>query len=101
MVVFYLTLYLAGEALRAFGDDVGVPDTLIFDGALEQCSPKSEFMQFIRSNHVHWRITEPYSHWQNRAEDKIREIRKKWRALRLRRKAPNQVWDYGLVHLAK
>jgi hypothetical protein len=92
----------AGEALHAFGDDVGVPDTLIFYGALEQCGPKSEFMQFIRSNHVHWRITEPYSHWQNRAEDKIREIsRKKWRALRLRRKSPNQVWDYAIVHLAK
>jgi hypothetical protein len=84
----------AGLALCSFSDEVGIPDTLIFDGALEQCGPQTEFMQFIRRNHVNWQNTEPYSHWQNRAEDQIREIRKKWRALRQRRMIPFRLWDY-------
>jgi hypothetical protein len=91
----------AGDAIGTFAEEVGVPDTLVFDGSREQCGPKTEFMKFIRRNHVNWRNTEPYSHWQNRAEDQIKEIRKKWRALRQRRKVPKRLWDYAGVHLAR
>jgi hypothetical protein len=33
--------------------------------------------------------------WQNRAEDQIQEIRRRWRLL------PARLWDYGMVHLTK
>ena len=90
-----------GLALQSFGQDVGVPETLIFDGALEQCGPKTQFMKFIRNHDIHWRIIEPHSHWQNQAEGMIREVRKKWRAMQQRRKIPMRLWDYALVHLTR
>ena len=90
-----------GLALQSFGHDVGIPQTLVFDGSQEQCGPKTEFMKFIRNHEIQWRIIEPHSHWQNKAEGMIREIRKKWRAMCQRRKVPRRLWDYALVHLTR
>ena len=59
----------AGVALAQFVDDVGVPDTLIFDGAGEQTGVDTDFQSAMRHYKVHQRLTEPHSPWQNRAED--------------------------------
>jgi hypothetical protein len=83
----------AGEALGSMIDKVGIPDKIVFDGAKEQTGRKSEFMRLVRKNSIaHWQ-TEPYSPWQNQAEDKIREIRRRWRLLRQRNKVLSK--EYG------
>jgi hypothetical protein len=91
----------AGEALICFTQEVGVPRTLVFDGAKEQVGPNTEFMRCVRKNHIDWRSTEPYSPWQNRAENMIREVRKDWRRARIKRNVPRGLWDYGMSHSCK
>eukprot|EP00980_Cylindrotheca_fusiformis_P025879 scaffold14789_cov72-Cylindrotheca_fusiformis.AAC.1 len=51
----------AGRALDDFIDDVGVPETLIFDNAAEQTGANTDFMKTIRQARIHWRNTEPYA----------------------------------------
>ncbi len=91
----------AGTALIDFTHDVGVPRKLVFDGAKEQVGPQTEFMKCVRRNHIDWRATEPYSHWQNQAEGMIREIRKDWRRARTKHNIPRRLWDYGMAHTCK
>ena len=88
----------AGESLVHFTQQVGVPNKLVFDGAKEHVGPNTEFMKCIRRNHINWRSIEPYSHWQNKAEGMIREIRKDWRRMRIKRNFPRRLWDYGMAH---
>jgi hypothetical protein len=91
----------AGEALGAMIDKVGIPDTIVFDGAKEQTGKKWEFMKIVRKSRIsHWQ-TKPYSPWQNRAEDQIREVWRQWRLLRQRRNVPTRLWDYAMVHITK
>ena len=42
----------AGHALDEFIDDVGVPETLIFDNSKEQSARGSDFMKTVRRNHI-------------------------------------------------
>jgi hypothetical protein len=91
----------AGESLNSMIDEVGIPDKIIFDGAKEQTGRKSEFMRIIRKNRISFRQTEPYSPWQNRAEDQIREVKRRWKLMRQRRKIPTRLWDYAMVHITK
>jgi hypothetical protein len=91
----------AGKALGSMIDEVGIPDKIVFDGAKEQTGRKSEFVRLVQKNRIaHWQM-EPYSPWQNRAEDQIREIRRRWRLLRQRKKVPSRLWDYAMVHVTK
>ena len=92
---------LAGEALQSMVDEVGIPDKLVFDGAKEQVGAKSEFMATVRRYRMATWRTEPYSPWQNRAEDQIREVRRRWRLLRQRKRIPPRLWDYAMVHKTK
>eukprot|EP00978_Attheya_sp_CCMP212_P000992 scaffold2061_cov62-Attheya_sp.AAC.1 len=65
-----------GESLQVFSKDVGLPRRLIFDGAAEQMGFDTDLMKRIRWSHVEWKNTEPYTPWQNRAEDAIRELKR-------------------------
>ena len=91
----------AGEALNSMMDEVGIPNKLVFDGAKEQTGRKSEFMSSVRKNRISFWQTEPYSPWQNRAEDQIREVRRRWLLMRQRKKIPTRLWDYAMVHITK
>ena len=73
----------AGKALEDFTDDVGVPARLIFDGSGEQTGVNTDFQKNSRRLHINWRLTEPYSLWQNRAEDAIRELKRRSKCTRL------------------
>eukprot|EP00978_Attheya_sp_CCMP212_P022661 scaffold67994_cov67-Attheya_sp.AAC.2 len=66
-----------GESLQVFSKDVGLPRRLIFDGAAEQMGFDTDFMKRIRWSHVEWKNTEPYTPWQNRAENAIRELKRR------------------------
>ena len=91
----------AGHALDLFIDDVGVPETLIFDNAAEQTGHTSDFMKNVRRNHINYRNTEPYSPWQNRAEDAIKRIKGRWKRSRRTTGCHRRLWDYGMRHEAE
>eukprot|EP00980_Cylindrotheca_fusiformis_P019228 scaffold6542_cov94-Cylindrotheca_fusiformis.AAC.1 len=91
----------AGDALDDFIDDVGIPATLIFDNAAEQVGPGTKFMKTIKGAHIHWRLTEPYAHWQNRAEDSIREVKKRWKRTKMKTGCSQRLWDFGIQHEAR
>ena len=91
----------AGHSLNEFTDDVGIPTSLVFDGAAEQTGPKTLFMKTIQKLEIYWRQTEPYCHWQNRAEDGIRKLCRRWKRTRLLTGCSNWLWDFGMVHEAR
>ena len=87
----------AGEALHKVTKDVGVPNTIISDGAAEQTGPKTHFKQVMKKCHIDSRTTEPYSPWQNKAENSIGIIKGKAKRRRIRRQIPRRCWDFGIV----
>ena len=81
---FFATVYpmdtkaKAGDALKEFITDFGVPDKVVMDGASEQTGRKTTFMQQIRKHHIDFHVTEPERYNQSKDKGVIREIRKKW-----------------------
>ena len=91
----------AGLTLDALTETVGVPNKLIYDGSQEQIGPKSHFQKSMRKHHIQGHQTEPYSQWQNRAEDSVRELKRRWKRRMIKRRAPKRVWDFGFVYEAE
>ena len=88
-------------ALRELIQEVGIPQKMVTDDAKEKLGPKTKWMENIRLYNIEWSNSEPYSHWQNRAEDAIREVRRRWKLIQHRRSIPKRLWDYGLSHVAE
>ena len=86
----------AGDALRLFCQEFGVPERLTFDGSKEQCEKGTKFMKQIRRHDINYHISEPDMHNQNPVEGPIRELRRKWYRLMIRNRVPENFWDYGL-----
>ena len=86
----------AGDALRLFCQDYGVPERLTFDGSKEQGQPGTEFMKQIRTHNIDYHVAEADLHNQNPVEGVIRELRRKLYRLMIRRRVPRELWDYGL-----
>ena len=87
----------AGEALHKVTIDVGVPNTMINDGAGEQTGDNTYFKEVLKRCHIDSRNIEPYSPWQNQAENTIGIIKAKARRRRIRRRVPKRCWDFGIV----
>jgi hypothetical protein len=90
------TKSMAGDALRQFIHDYGRPERLTFDSSREQCGKKTEFMKSVRKYSIKYHVTEPKQPNHNFAEGVIREVRKKWYRIMVRKKVPQRLWDYGL-----
>ena len=86
----------AGNALRLFCQEFGVPERLTFDGSKEQSMPGTEFMKQVRQHDINHHISEPDLHNQNPVEGCIRELRRKWYRIMIKKRIPQQLWDYGL-----
>ena len=84
---------MAGDA---FITDFGVPDKIMMDGAAEQTGRKTTFMQQVRKHHIDFHLTELEQYNQLQVEGVIREIRKKWFRVMIKRSVPKRLWDYGL-----
>ena len=87
---------VAGDSLRQFIHDFGRPEKLTYDGSLEQNGPKTEFMSNVRKYAINHYTTEPYRPNHNFAEGVIREVRRKWFRVMVRKSVPHRLWDYGL-----
>ena len=86
----------AGDALRLFCQEFGVPERLTFDGSKEQTMKGTEFMKQIRTHNIDFHISEADLHNQNFCEGVIRELRRKWYRTMIRQRVPRQFWDYGI-----
>ena len=81
------------EALTSFIHDVGVPQTLVSDGASELIHGKTK--EICNEYRISQRVTVPYSPWQNLAEASIRESKKETRRVIRETGAPRRVWSYA------
>ena len=54
-------------------------------------------MKTVRDNDITHTVIEPDMHNHNPAEGVIREIRKKWYRIMIRKQVPTELWDYGMV----
>ena len=88
---------LAGLTVENLTRNIGVPNTIIYDGAPEQVSPNSEFHKTMRKCKIHGHQCKPYFQCQNRAEDSIWELKRIWKRRMIKRRAPKCVWDFGMV----
>ena len=62
---------MAGDALKEFITDFGVPDKIVMDGAAEQTGRKTTFMQQVRKHHIDFHLTEPERYNQSQVEGVI------------------------------
>ena len=86
----------AGNALRLFCQEFGVPERLTFDGSKEQTCKGTAFMKQIRRHDIDFHISEADLHNQNPVEGCIRELRRKWYRTMVQQRVPQDFWDYGL-----
>ena len=85
----------AGQALKQFISDFGIPDKLVYDGAAEQVGKRTEF-QAIQKHAIDLHVTEPHRHNQSKVEGMVQEIQKRWFHIMLKKKVPKRLWDYGI-----
>ena len=62
----------AGDAIRLFFQEFGVPERLTFEGSKENSKPGTEFMKQTRTHIIDYHISELDLHNKNQAEGVIR-----------------------------
>jgi hypothetical protein len=87
---------LAGQALKEFIMELGVPNKLTIDGSKEQNGKGTEFMKTCRQHDIRVTRTEAERSNQNPAEGVICEVRRKWFCIMIRKRVPQKLWDYGV-----
>ena len=91
----------AGDALKQFIPDFGVPVKIICDGSNEQTKQETTFMEQVRKHHINIHTTKPNRHNQSKVEGVIRELRKNWFCTMQRKRVPRRLWDYGLMWVSE
>ena len=86
----------AGDSLRVFCKEFGVPETLRHDGAMEMKGKKTEFQKEVRRHNITTFVSEADLHNQSPAEGVVREVRKKWYRVMFKKRVPKVYWDYGM-----
>ena len=66
----------AGQGLKQFITECGVPNKIICDGSAEQTSKRTEFTNIMCKHGIYVHHTEPSRHNQSKVEGVIRELRK-------------------------
>ena len=82
----------AGDELSWFVQSFGIPARLLVDNAKEQNLGKWNF--FVKEYLTNQAQIEPYSPWQNRAEQEIEELKKHVDRICLRQNVPVKIWDF-------
>ena len=88
---------LAGLTLDNLINNIGIPNTIIYDGEPEQVSPNSDFQKTMRKCKIQGHQCKPYSQWQNRAENFIQELKRRWKRHVIKHRAHKRVWDFGML----
>ena len=90
-----------GNTLRNFCNDFGVPEYLKFDGAMVQIGRNTLFQQLINMYDIKFKVSEPRRPNQNPAESAIREVKKRWYRVMIKKSVPKRFWDYGIVWICE
>ena len=69
---------------------------MVCDGAAEQVGKRTEFQAMVRKHAIDLHVTKPHCHNQSKVEGVVREIRKRWFRIMLKKKVPKQLWDYSI-----
>lgn len=77
-----------GQSYVDFSNDFGVPEYLTFDGAMAQMGKGTLFMKSIKKFDTMFHVSSPRRPNQNLVESTIREVKRKWYRLMLRKKVP-------------
>ena len=86
----------AGQALKQFIPDFGIPDKLVCDGTAKQVGKRTEFQSTEQKHAINLHVTKPHHHNQLKVEGVVQEIRKRWFRVMLKKKVPKRLWDYGI-----
>jgi hypothetical protein len=89
----------AGKSLVDFTDDVGIPERLITDGAMEFTGRNTEFVKEARRMRIQLHTTEQGRKNQNyAAESEIGLLARRWKLRMNKKQVPKRLWDFGLVY---
>lgn len=97
-VVLMVSKGEAPTALRHFFDNVGLPDLIISDNASEQTS--QAWKTALNEFKVLHRLTEPYKHHQNYAENGVKLVKFRCVKIMERKGVPGIFWDHTLEYMA-
>ena len=86
----------AGQALKQFIADFGIPDRIVCDGLGEQTGKRTEFTATVTKHGIDIHLTEPNQPNQSKAEGVIRELRNRWFRVMLKQQVPNRILDYSI-----
>ena len=87
----------AGQALKLFAEDVGIPNELTSDNAKEMTGGDTEFVKTARRLNIKLKTIEPHTARQNKAERVIGELRRRCKDIHRRKGVKQRLWDYTLV----
>ena len=102
MATFFATAYpmehksSVSQVLKQFISDFSILDKLVCDVAAEQGGKRTEFQSTVRKHTINLHVTEPHCHNQSKVEGLVREIRKRWFCIMLKKKVRKRLWDYGI-----
>ena len=90
-----------GYTLNDFSHDFGIPGKLKLDGFSSQVGKRTLMMKTMRENRIDYHISAPYSPNQTPAEGAIRETKKRWYRIMMKKRVPRRLWDFGLVWISE
>ena len=81
------------NSLNNVVENVGIPRKIISDGASEEVGENSRFHKRVRYLNIATHRTEPYSQWQNRAENSVGKLKARWKRRMVRRRVPSRSFN--------
>ncbi len=91
----------AGDTLKKFADDHGIPDRLRADLAPEITGKHKEFQAQVKRQKINLTFSEKGRSNQNyAAEAEIGHLKRRFCQKMVSKRVPKRVWDYGLVNQA-
>lgn len=89
----------AGDTLRRFTEDVGIPNKLTADLASEMSGKHTEFVKRAKDMHIEMSYAEKGRSNQNyAAEMEIGKVKERWKQTMVRKNVPTRLWDRALVY---
>ena len=85
-----------GYRLSEFCEKYGIPDHPTFDEAMSQTGLDTLFMKNIRRCEIKHHVSPPRRPNKNPAEGSIRDLKKQLYRIMMKKKVPQQLWDFIL-----
>ena len=74
---------------------------MTFDGYSAQFGRNTLFIKTVKNYDTQYHISIPRRPNENPAEGSIRELKKRWYLIMLKKKVPERLWDYGIVWISE